>query len=657
MLLRFTKITRRLQFKVLVTSNQKLTERANSNFLYTSNRLFSSVGSKNDSSYINFDIDYDEILGRKKEPVTPSPIRDTSELLVNKYATTFDSRHPNSIYDIREGGYLNIEPDVAQKFFPEGFAGEMETEFDLAYSKSWMMRMPTKILCRILDEYAIIHANKRSIPPAKIEGGSFVPSRINLPGYTDGPPLRSSIVQAQHYGTELLNSYEPIGKLRGSAPVYDCQTNNINEYMKKIKDAHGGSIPLRTLLTGYAGSGRSTCLNQAVLHARQTGWLVLFIPNGWSHVQEGPFVEPVRLDSGEQVFDNSVLSSETLRGFLKAHQHTLSQLPIKNKAALKKYQPVIDKFKEEWMRTASMPGRENSTFLEMRRIIEGDDHIDSIDSLDTAFLKKYDFLNLKLETLEDLVLFGIAFRNTSAGLVFIDLVSELKAIEHTPFLIAVDAYNTWEVPSAFHYDNVPIPAKKICVPYALQFLNTRKSEQNSWQMNNGVCFGTVSGRKVEGRKLTYREIKRSIPFALHVPNYSSIEFLSAAVHYMKSNYFPRDADSSELLSYRLHCASNPKLVRDESITFLTPLDLMKGTDHGPIDAPLIDKFGDDGKAPKSSDRGSSGTRELTLKELEMQLSSVDIDLDGNDILDEKDDDVVGKKKKSKLPISKAKGKK
>jgi len=129
---------------------------------------------------------------------------------------------------------------------------------------------------------------------------------------------------------------------------------------------------------------------------------------------------------------------------------------------------------------------------------------------------------------------------------------------------------------------------------------------------------------------------------------------------MKSNYFPRDADAHELLTYRLHCASNPKLVRDEAITFLTPLDLIKDIDRGPVDAPLIDKFG-------TTEEGESGksvgpVRELSLKEIEMQMASNSASSDfsnQNDGLDNEDhdDNSDKKKKKSKLPVSKAKGRK
>jgi hypothetical protein len=46
-------------------------------------------------------------------------------------------------------------------------------------------------------------------------------------------------------------------------------------------------------LSGPKGVGKSTILNQAVLHARQNGWLVLFIPNGWAHVHDGNYVDPI----------------------------------------------------------------------------------------------------------------------------------------------------------------------------------------------------------------------------------------------------------------------------------------------------------------------------------------------------------------------------
>lgn len=281
-------------------------------------------------------------------------------------------------------------------------------------------------------------------------------------------------------------------------------------------------------------------------------------------------------------------------------------------------------------------GREKASFLEMRKLIENEDHIDSLDSLDAPFLKNYKFLEMKLETLEDLILFGLAFRGSSAGLVFVDLVSELKLVDHMPFLIAVDAYNSWEVPSAFHYENVPIAAKQLCVPYALQFLSTRKAEQGQWQMTNGLCIAAVSANKVEARHITYTEILRSIPFSLHVPTYSAIEFLSASVHYMKSGFFPKATEAHELLAFRMHTGSVPKLVRDESATYLLSLDLSKDSnDVASIDLGPLDGFGDgQGEAVPN--------REISLEEIEDKLVG-DSDFTIDEDVDSPEE--YGKKKK------------
>lgn len=46
---------------------------------------------------------------------------------------------------------------------------------------------------------------------------------------------------------------------------------------------------------------------------------------------------------------------------------------------------------------------------------------------------------------------GVAFHDL-AGSVFIDLVSELKEVESIPIMIAIDNYNTWEVPSVYSYE-------------------------------------------------------------------------------------------------------------------------------------------------------------------------------------------------------------
>ena len=116
-----------------------------------------------------------------------------------------------------------------------------------------------------------------------------------------------------------------------------------------------------------------------------------------------------------------------------AHEGILKKLPITNKAVLEKFSDTISRFKVAWNQSKRIGGRDTSSFISMQRIIEDEDAIPSEDEKDEQILQDFDFMNMKLETLNDLVLFGIAFRDL-AGLVVLDMVEELKLIETGMFL-------------------------------------------------------------------------------------------------------------------------------------------------------------------------------------------------------------------------------
>lgn len=334
-------------------------------------------------------------------------------------------------------------------------------------------------------------------------------------------------------------------------------------------------------------------MNQVVWHARKKNWLCLFIPNGWSQSQEGWYIDPVTLDNGDKIFDNSLMSADALRGFFKSNHSILKTLPITQKQALAKYQSTIDKFKEEWVRSMSVPGRDKFSFLQMRQLIEGEDNIPEQDTLDETILTGFSFTNFQFQTLYDLVMFGVAFRDR-AGLIFVDLVNELKLIEHIPILIAIDNYNVWEVPSAFSYEQTPVHARELCVPYALKIMTTKKHETTDWKLKNGICICTTSGRYSEGRNVTYEEYKLSIPFKLDIPSYSQIEFFSSVIHYMKAYRIQENVTLQELLTFRMLSGSNPKFVRNETTLYFVPLAMKKINPDYMLAASTIDEeFGFD----------------------------------------------------------------
>lgn len=375
-----------------------------------------------------------------------------------------------------------------------------------------------------------------------------------------------------------------------------------------------GNLSLN-IIQGPRGVGKSTILSQAVVHARLNGWLCLFIPNGWDHVQSGPYIEPV--SGKEKVYDNPIMTTEALRGFWMAHKAQLKQLPIQKVEALEKYKPVLKDFKEAWNRALSLQGRSELSFIEMRSIIKGDDHYPESDSKDAPLLKAFDFLHFSPTTLEDYVLLGVALPEV-AGAAFSDLVSELRILESLPVLIAVDQYNTWCVNSAFSYEYEPVVGHQIAVPNALRFIGNNKSSTDEWEMKNGLCIAATSFKHNEGGKVTFENAKHLLPLRVRVPVYNQTEYLSALSYYINNFAVDSTITLEDYLEYRIYSGSNPRLMRTESIPFFFPrsvwanrhefrLEMLNSLSNGSVteddDEANVDEDDDD---DDDSDDGSEG---------------------------------------------------
>ena len=339
-------------------------------------------------------------------------------------------------------------------------------------------------------------------------------------------------------------------------------------------------------MIGPRGVGKSICLNQMVMHARKQGWLCMFIPNGWDHTQGGWYVEPISkpcLKKGEEediivgktIYNNVIMSAEALRGFWKAHHSMLKDILLRNPEVIHKYDQHIAKFKETWSREAIVPGRKGFGFFKMRAIIEGEENSSEQDDLDEEIVRNFDAFNFVPRTLEDLVVLGVAYRDL-AGLVFLDVMAELKQIESVPVLLAVDQYNAWEVPSSYAYhEEKEIQGWQIAVPSTLHFIAKKKAETESWSMKNGICVCATSFKHTEGRKEGFDKVKNSIPLVIEVPSYSQAEFLSAVLYYQKQDIIYDKATVQELLTYRTYSGSNPKQVKNMAVGFFLNLAMDK----------------------------------------------------------------------------------
>ena len=178
----------------------------------------------------------------------------SDDFVPTKFKNYFEDNSP-SIYDVKEGGYVDISNDTISKYFPEGLAGEMNEEFEFSGTKTWMIRDSTKVLCKLIDEYdqqknrtpmhneslTMVNSNNKT---------SAVQNNISLNGLTDRDPWRSTIMQAQHYGVEVIEQVEAFKKMRGKPPAQEFRGNLINKHVDRIKQIHSGAIPTKILIAG-----------------------------------------------------------------------------------------------------------------------------------------------------------------------------------------------------------------------------------------------------------------------------------------------------------------------------------------------------------------------------------------------------------------------
>lgn len=187
----------------------------------------------------------------------------------------------------------------------------------------------------------------------------------------------------------------------------------------------------------------------------------------------------------------------------------------------------------------------------------------------------------QINTVEDLVLFGLAFRDF-AGPVVLDVVKELRGLRNPnkPVLIAIDQVNYWDMPTVYQWGDKKIEAKDLCVPHALKFVSERKGSCSQWEEGNGedhvMCIGATSHRfpinkKRDGRLVTYENSRSSLPLSIDVGGYSHVEFLAAVKHYIATGRIDAGISNKDILSFRMFCGNNPRTMFREPSNFFLPL--------------------------------------------------------------------------------------
>ncbi len=489
---------------------------------------------------------------------------------------------------------------------PEGFAGDIEEDFAKTGERSWMVRDSARALCQIIDAYPAKNAGG---PSTAVLGDSPMKSEQwrswDLAGYTDRPEWPSCVLNGQVYGRNVIDTPKLKGKLKDN--VLDAMAGEQTEttsadFHIALKKCLGEdvSMPSKVLVTGAKGAGKSIALNQAVLHARMSGWLCLFVPNGWDHVQMGAYVEPVRGQKG--VYDNPLMTAQLLRNFHAAHKEQLASIPVGNMDVFNKYGKFLSSITGGWNRALQVKGREDFDFIKMRQIVTEEEFPDE-DILDEPLLNDFDFLSFEPKTLLDLLLIGVAFRD-NAGQVIYDVVNELKNLESVPVLLAVDQYNTWEAPSAYQYRDKQLHGFNLAVPNALKFISKTKTETASFQVKNGMCIAAVSSKHpAEGGLQVFNDIASSVPLTLNIPSFSKQEFVSVMTHYTEKKIITVDLTRSDLTAFRSMTGSTGREMRREVSNYFYPLESMNVLEEMAQREVRYTAFEDSGE--KKVDRSSS----------------------------------------------------
>ncbi|KAG2769297.1 hypothetical protein JG687_00014962 [Phytophthora cactorum] len=294
-------------------------------------------------------------------------------------------------------------------------------------------------------------------------------------------------------------------------------TLQIISAMKDWETAKNDSIGAY-LIDGERGTGKSFALYQIVQYARESNWVVLYIPNPRSWTNEAPYVMQSPYQQGK--FDIDVYGVDLLQKFLQCHGEQLKSIPLRGKYA-DRYYPT-DKYESKPKNAA--------------------------DYKDAAL------------TLRDVVVGGVRDEELACQAVC-DLKEELAQITEFPVLIAIDDYNTWFQSTVFGYEGTDVEADDISVIAALKDIGA-KGYDESRKLKNGLFVAAVTENfptKVHFKQqVDYRKIRATMR------TYTPEELATVVSYYNQVSFLHDKPTDSQLAYFRLMTKSLPLHVFDRA---------------------------------------------------------------------------------------------
>ena len=143
----------------------------------------------------------------------------------------FDYKYPDRMLQAPPGSFVTITEQDKARYFPEGFAGEIEDEFNYSGESRWMIRDAGKFLFRMIEAHENIRAGKTA------GASTIVNSAVHIPKLTDRPEWHDSVMSVSYYGSELRGKAKMSLKSAADRSVPKPAGDLAEEFALKLQQA------------------------------------------------------------------------------------------------------------------------------------------------------------------------------------------------------------------------------------------------------------------------------------------------------------------------------------------------------------------------------------------------------------------------------------
>lgn len=172
--------------------------------------------------------------------------------LADYYTSYFQTNRKNAdnILALRSGSIVELNPEIIEKYHPDGLAGEAATDQEFLNGNSWMIRDSTKFMCKLLLRFEALKNGKT----ANASDNKQVFSTIELPGLTNRSEWSSAKLSIRQFGKEKFQTYANTANTSSANVAVDSPIEQNDEALdnclRELSTTDLETFPKKIMLTG-----------------------------------------------------------------------------------------------------------------------------------------------------------------------------------------------------------------------------------------------------------------------------------------------------------------------------------------------------------------------------------------------------------------------